>query len=56
MRVFDLFVNGVWFDGCTKPSVAAAVRHWGMYVGHAAGGTDGTTPHGDAWFVVQREV
>jgi hypothetical protein len=56
MKLFDLFMNGVWFDGCTKPSATAAVCHWGGYVGHDAEGTDGTTPHGVAWSVVQREV
>jgi hypothetical protein len=56
MRVFDLFLNGVWFDGCTKVSVTAAVLHWGMYVGYGAEGAEGVTPHGAEWLVVQREA
>jgi hypothetical protein len=56
MKVFDLFMNGVWFAGCIKASATAAVHHWGAYVGHDAVGTEGTTPRGAAWAVVQREV
>jgi hypothetical protein len=51
---FDLFLNGAWFDRTTQPSVAAAVRHWGEYIGRGVTGIKGFTPHGDPWRVAPR--